>query len=402
MFNKLAAIIRKDTKLRFEARSELLFFLLLPIVFTFLIGGGTPTGDSDGRIYVPVVDEDGGERTAAFLEILASSATIEADVLGRAEADELLDSNDVGAILIIPAGFSEGLTAEGLLGGSEAEVILYAAPNSNVGLAVQQEVNRAAGALARPLLVARDSTQAVESIRPFADETTRVAFFEDTRIAAETELAGSPPRVDYVVITGAETYDQGAQASAGQLITWVFIPLLGASGLFAMERALGTLRRLVVTPTRKSTFLFGSISGQYLAALLQMAILVIFGIFIMKVPWGDEPLALIVILMTFGLAGVALGTAMGTFVKTESQAGNLSIMLGMSMAMLGGCWWPMELFPPTLQQVVKILPTTWAMSAMTDITMRGQGLVDILPEAGVLLGFAVVFFAIGIWRFRYE
>jgi ABC-2 type transport system permease protein len=34
--------------------------------------------------------------------------------------------------------------------------------------------------------------------------------------------------------------------------------------------------------------------------------------------------------------------------------------------------------------------------------MRGLGLVDILPEAGVLLGFAVVFFVIGIWRFRYE
>jgi ABC-2 type transport system permease protein len=62
----------------------------------------------------------------------------------------------------------------------------------------------------------------------------------------------------------------------------------------------------------------------------------------------------------------------------------------------------MELFPAGLQQVVKVLPTTWAMSAMTDITMRGHGLVDILPEAAVLLGFAVVFFVVGLWRFRYE
>jgi hypothetical protein len=34
--------------------------------------------------------------------------------------------------------------------------------------------------------------------------------------------------------------------------------------------------------------------------------------------------------------------------------------------------------------------------------MRGLGLVDILPEAGVLLGFAVVFFVVGVRRFRYE
>jgi hypothetical protein len=28
--------------------------------------------------------------------------------------------------------------------------------------------------------------------------------------------------------------------------------------------------------------------------------------------------------------------------------------------------------------------------------------VDVLPKAGVLLGFAGVFFAVGVWRFRYE
>ena len=42
------------------------------------------------------------------------------------------------------------------------------------------------------------------------------------------------------------------------------------------------------------------------------------------------------------------------------------------------------------------------MQAMTDITIRGQGLEQILPEAGVLLGFAIVFFIVGVGRFRYE
>ena len=32
----------------------------------------------------------------------------------------------------------------------------------------------------------------------------------------------------------------------------------------------------------------------------------------------------------------------------------------------------------------------------------GGGLMDILPEAGVLLGFAVIFFSVGVMRFRYE
>ena len=402
MLNKLAAIILKDTKLRFEGRSELLFFLVLPLIFTYLLGGGVPGTDGDNRIYVPVVDEDGGERAAAFLAALAASETIRPEVVTRQDAEDMLEGNDVGAMLVIPAGFSDGLTAAGLLAGQQAEVVLRTAPNSNVGLAVQQEVGRAVGDVARPLLVARNSVRGVESARPFADEAARTAFFDDTLAAAESALAEQPARVEFTTLSGGQVYDQRAQSSAGQLLTWVFIPLLGASGLFAMERALGTLRRLMVTPTRRSTFLSGAISGQFLMALVQMAILIGFGILVMHVPWGRDPLALIVILVTFALAGVALGTTLGTFVKTESQASNLSIMLGMSMALLGGAWWPMELFPTGLQQIVKVLPTTWAMSAMTDITMRGQGLVDILPEAAVLLGFAAVFFAIGIWRFRYE
>jgi len=76
MLNKLAAIIRKDTTLRFEGRSELLFFLILPIIFTYLIGGGF-ADMGDNRTNVPVVNEDGGARAEAFLAALAASDTIE-------------------------------------------------------------------------------------------------------------------------------------------------------------------------------------------------------------------------------------------------------------------------------------------------------------------------------------
>jgi ABC-2 type transport system permease protein len=77
-------------------------------------------------------------------------------------------------------------------------------------------------------------------------------------------------------------------------------------------------------------------------------------------------------------------------------------MFGMLFAMMGGCMYPRELFPPAIQNAVRILPTTWAMEGMLDLGLRGGGLMEILPEAGVLLGFAAVFFAVGVMRFRYE
>jgi len=137
-------------------------------------------------------------------------------------------------------------------------------------------------------------------------------------------------------------------------------------------------------------------------ALVQMFLLVGFGVLVMKLNWGREPLALFVLLLASALAAAAFGTTMGTFIKTEGQASGLSIMFGMVFAMMGGCWYPLELFPPAVQNAVKVLPTTWAMQGMLTLGLRGGGLVDILPEVGVLLGFAVIFFSVGVMRFKFE
>jgi ABC-2 type transport system permease protein len=172
--------------------------------------------------------------------------------------------------------------------------------------------------------------------------------------------------------------------------------------MFAYERQKGTLRRLLTTPTRKSTYLLGTIVGQVATALLQMVLLVGFGALVLRVNWGPSPAALAAVLVASALAAAALGTALGTLVKTEGQAGGLSWMLGMVMALLGGCWYPIELFPQFVRTAVKALPTSWAMQGMLDIVLRGEGLAGVLPECGVLLGFAALFFAFGVWRFRYE
>jgi ABC-type multidrug transport system permease subunit len=51
------------------------------------------------------------------------------------------------------------------------------------------------------------------------------------------------------------------------------------------------------------------------------------------------------------------------------------------------------------RQIVKIFPSTWAMQAYTDLLVRQAGLAEILPVAGVLLGFAVVFMLLAMLRF---
>jgi ABC-type transport system involved in cytochrome c biogenesis permease component len=116
------------------------------------------------------------------------------------------------------------------------------------------------------------------------------------------------PLVFTFLLAGGTPSGPRANSSAGQLITWVFIPLIGLSGSFAFERQKGTLRRVLTSPTRKATFLFGTIFGQIVLALVQMLLLIGFGMLVLKLNWGRDPLALILILLASALAASALGT----------------------------------------------------------------------------------------------
>ena len=396
---KIFAIAWKDAIIRFASKSEWLFFVILPITFTFLVAGGTPSGDDDNRIRLLVVDEAQTSISQQIISELENSTAVRAEIVAREDAESQFDDRRASVVFIIPAG----IDIESLQNGS-AEVELLQQPNNLNATIAERAVLTAIRRVSSSISAAQNAVNVREAKQPFATEADKQTYFEDSLELAQSIQEDAPERVTVIEGTTPDQveYDPRTNTSAGQLITWVFIPLFGISALFASERQQGTLRRLLTTPSRKSTFLLGTISGQVAMALIQMFLLIGFGILVMKLNWGREPIALFVLLFAAALAAAAFGTTMGTFVKTGGQAVGLSIMFGMLFAMMGGCMYPLELFPPAIQSAVRVLPTTWAMEGMLDLGLRGGGLIDILPEAGVLLGFAVIFFSIGVMRFRYE
>jgi ABC-2 type transport system permease protein len=396
---KLFAIAWKDAVIRFSTLAELLFFIILPIIFTLIMAGGTPSGEGDPRIRLVVVDQAQTSVSQGILAELEKSTAVWPDVLSLEEAESQFDAREAAVVLILPAGLDLQAIQDGT-----AQADLRQQPNNLNATVAARAIQTALRRVSSAVNAANMALKEAEANGTFESETDRQAYFNDALKLAQTAQAETPERV--TVIEGATPdpteYDPRANQSTGQMITWVFIPLFGISALFAYERQQGTLRRILTTPTTKATYLFGTIAGQVAVAMVQMTILVLFGIFVMKLGWGREPLALLVIMLASALAAASIGVTMGTFVKSEGQASGLSTMFGMVMALLGGCWYPLEMFPPVVQNLVKVLPTTWAMEGMLDLVLRGRGLIDILPEAGVLLGFAAVFFTVGVWRFRYE
>ncbi len=402
---KILAIAWNDIRVEFSERVTWIFFLVLPLVFTLIIGQGlqglssSPSGGVDNHYTLLVVDADHSSLSNELVTTLAKSTIIRPLVKPAGEAQALFKDQQAAALLTIPTGFERSLMA-----GLGIDLSLEKLPNDTRTLAIDQGLSEALSQINSAVQAARTSVAQAEQIAPFRDADQRQSYFNAgverarqllQKPPARTELKQSP-QATVQIATGFE------QSSPGQLVTWTLITLLGASEVFVNERLGGTLRRLLATPTPKATILLGKITARLGMGLFQMTILIGFGALALGVNWGRSWTALALVAVAFALASVALGTLLGALVHSRSQASGLTIMFSMLLAALGGAWWPLEVTPPAYQAVVKVLPTTWAMIGFNDVILRGQGITAILPVVGILIAFAVVFFILGIWRLRFQ
>jgi len=167
------------------------------------------------------------------------------------------------------------------------------------------------------------------------------------------------------------------------------------------EKRDGTFRRLLVAPLPKPILLAGKILPYYMVNLIQVAIM--FGVahLLFGMAFGD-PVALAAVSLAMAAAATSLGIMVAALGKTDTQVGGITSLLTLTMSALGGCLMPTSIMPDFLQTISRFTPHAWAMQGFQDVLVRGYGLAGILPETGVLLSFAAVFFLIGVWRLRFD
>jgi ABC-2 type transport system permease protein len=96
----------------------------------------------------------------------------------------------------------------------------------------------------------------------------------------------------------------------------------------------------------------------------------------------------------------AFALMLATLAKTARSASSLGVITSLVLAPLGGCWWPLFLYPQWLQNVAKISPHAWATDGFNRLMLYGADFGAAVPGMLALLGFAIVFGVIAILRFR--
>jgi ABC-type multidrug transport system permease subunit len=223
---------------------------------------------------------------------------------------------------------------------------------------------------------------------------------------AAAYLTNRPAAVRYVTTKADTPAISGVQNGFGQSVPgmgslYVIFTVLGGTVTLLRERRQWTLQRLATLPLTRAQILGGKILAYFTLGMIQYA--VVFGVGLaVGLDLGHDPVAMVAVMAAFTLCMTALALALATRVTSEGQANGLRNLIGLTLAPLGGAWWPLEIVPNFMQRIGHLSPVAWAMDGFHELIFNQGGLIDVLPEVGILLAIAVVLFGIGIQGFRVQ
>ena len=412
MLRQIISTTWKDLKILFTDIGGMVTLFLMPMMFIIVMStalqGLFDTGTDTQPRRLPVVNLDRGEYAAEVVEALDGIDGIEVETmwdeetLTRQQAEALVADGRRSVAIVFPADFSTKIEARSKGDDATATVELIADPAASVQFVapIQGMVFGAAERVAETQVAQARIEAGLENAFAQLPAEARPAT---AQIAIETDgdsvvmlkqVAPSEMKIEVF----PDTYQQNVP---GYSVFGVFFIVGTMASSILQEKREGTFRRLLVAPLAKPVLLAGKILPYYLVNLTQIAIM--FGVahVLFGMAFGN-PAALVAVSLALAAAATGLGVLIAALGKTETQVGGLASLLTLTSSAVGGCLMPTSIMPAFLQTLSRFTPHAWAMQGFQDVLVRGYGLAGILPEAGALLGFAVVFFLIGVWRFRFE
>lgn len=176
----------------------------------------------------------------------------------------------------------------------------------------------------------------------------------------------------------------------------------GVGWVIVEDRQKKLLRRMVATPMRRSDYLLAFVLVRLLFLLLEVPVLVGFGIAAFGVPLRGSVLALGAMAVLGALAFSGLALLVASRAKNTQTASGLMNVVMMPMFVLSGVFFSADRFPAFIQPLVKALPLTALNDGLRAVMNEGAGLVALWPQATLLAAVAAVSFGAALRLFRWS
>jgi ABC-2 type transport system permease protein len=392
--NRIFDIAIKDLRQILRNRMTFLFLLIMPIAFTLLFGlaFGGGGGNSDPRLPVGYLDQDGSRISQGLKTLLDGSTVIRLDVnpqRTQADLEKLVGDGKLAGAVIVPAGYGKSLQD-----GAPMKLTLLDNPANTSSATVQAELQSASNRL-----LSSANTAGIVS-KTTGDPAGFDSLF-DTALAAWQQ---PPVQVNVTSSEAIKQTDQKAasmaHSSPSMMLQFAIAALLTAATVIVNERKTRSLQRLLTTATSRTQILLGHYLAIFAMIFGQFVLLIVFGQLVLKVDYFRLPLATLLVAVCAAACISAMGLLIGVYAKSEEQSIIFSLIPMFLLSGLGGAWVPLDVTGPTFQAIGHVSPVAWGMDGFENIAVRSLGFNSVLLPAAALFGYALLFFILAAWRFR--
>jgi len=391
-------IALKDLKLFFRDRLALFFFILFPfmfvILFNFLLGDAL-SEDDPLVFHLATREAEGG----LSHQIIGAMVTRDWEQLEPGqpgvvwledyeEARQKVENKELSGFLAFPADFTQKIFM-----GGEAELEVIADAEATYTRAALYGL---AHAISSQIGSQRAAFNAITELAGQEGQSILESLFGETDAAAVQSLI----QFETEKVGEVEGQEPSNFVIPGYLVMFVFFAAAMSAETIVRERQNHTLERLLVTSVRREGLLGGIYTGTAIKGLIQIAIFWTVGLLVFNIDLGLAPAAVILISILMVLMSAAFALMLATLAKTQRSTGAIAVLVSLVLAPLGGCWWPLFITPKWMQFIARFTPHGWAVTGFNKLMLFGAEFGDVAPEMLALVGFAIVFGLIAIWRFR--
>ncbi len=337
--------------------------LIFPIVFILFLGSA---GSTPKNVPVAAVNYDNGLTALNFINQIQAGSSLKVSVsTTQQQAMLLLSQGKVAAVVVIPNGFSSGIS-------SEVYVYLDGTQPQSVGIA----------------------SSVIDSVA--------AKFSAHVNLQSTRGAQGAVSVVSNYAYGAASNYESYV---VGGIIIMVaaFGSVFGSGFTVLSDRELGNLKAFLTTPINTSAIflskiMYGTAQSAF-SAYIALGIGLLFGATIAAGLPGF--LELLWIILITGLGFSALSVALASRMKQLQTYALIAQTVTLPPSFLGGAFVPVSLLPSALQSTAVVNPVYYAINAVRDIMIRGHLPISaFLMDSGALLVFAIIMTAIAAVLFK--
>lgn len=369
-FNRIAAIATKE--LIHMVRDRMTFVSLLSVTIGYVIVFGYAINPDPRHIPTIVVDHDKSEFSRLYKAALQQSVYLEIDPrqLTSDQASEMLRKAQTSVVVEIPPDFTRNL-----MRGLPAQILVEADATDPVSLN---------GAITSTGEVARQTVAHL-----FRKDGIEATFTGEPKLEVRVQRRFNPQgEQTFFIIPGL----------VGMILNVSLLVMTAMS--ITKEKEQGSMEFLLVTPTEPWEMIIGKIIPTFLVGVVQVSIILAIAFLLFKLPLTGDPLALIALLLAYGITTLSVGILISTAAMSQMQAMQLSFFYFLPSILLSGFMFPYSGMPQWAQVISQGLPLTYFVRGSRGVFLKEFTLIDMWPHLWPIMLAGLVFGLLAVKSYR--